>query len=50
MIATQKNDLECMNLLINAGADVNAIEASNFPHAGNPVLRFALDNNSVEAV
>lgn len=50
MLATQKNDLNHMQQLIAEGADVNAICGRDFPHAGNPVLRYAIDNNAYKAV
>lgn len=50
MDAAQKADLVTMQKLIAGGADVNAIAWRDQPHGGRPVLRFAIDSGSYEAV
>lgn len=50
MKAAEKADIEKMRTLMADGADVNALYGCDQPHAGRPVLRFAIDSHSVEAV
>ena len=50
MIAAEKRLIPMMQLLIKAGADVSAVVGSDFPHAGSPVLRYAIESGSPEAV
>ncbi len=50
MHAAAKGDIEQMRELIRSDADVNAFYAMDFPRAGYPVLRYAIDSHSLEAV
>lgn len=50
MLAAQDGNIKEMKKLISAGANVNAIYGCEQPHAGNPVLRYAIDSRSLEAV
>jgi len=50
MYAAEKGDTKQMQALIDAGADVNAIEGCDWPRAGYPVLRHAIDSGSIDAV
>lgn len=50
MLAAQKANIQEMQKHIKAGTDVNAVWGCDFPHAGFPVLRYAIDSGSCEAV
>lgn len=50
MKATKNIDIIKMNKLIRAGANVNAVYGSDFPNAGEPILVYAIDSKSLEAV
>lgn len=50
MHAAERGDVNHMQKLIKAGADVNAIYDQDQPRMGYPVLRFAIDSKSVSAV
>lgn len=50
MEAAQRADLKAMQGLIKQGADVNAVCGQEDFHAGSPVLRYAIDSGSLEAV
>lgn len=48
--AAKKADIKEMKELINQGEDVNAVIGQDQPHAGKPILRYAIDSGSLEAV
>lgn len=50
MKAAEKGNTRTMRKLIDSGADVNAIAFCDQPHAGYPVLRYAIDNGNLKAV
>jgi ankyrin repeat protein len=50
MKATKIADIQEMYNLIQAGENVNAVYGSDFPHAGDPVLVYAINSKSLEAV
>ena len=50
MKAALRADIPEMKKLIQAGADVNAVFARDFPHGGRPVLRYAISSKCLEAV
>jgi ankyrin repeat protein len=50
MEAAEHADLKKMRYLIKQGASVNDVEGCDWPHAGKPVLRYAIDSRSLEAV
>lgn len=50
MRASEKADLAEMQILIDAGEDVNAAAFRDQPRGGKPVLRYAIDSGSIEAV
>jgi len=50
MDAAKSNNIAEARRLIEAGADVNAIEGHEFPRSGYPVLRYAIDSGSIEMV
>lgn len=43
-------NLGTMRILLANGASPSAVAFRDFPHAGNPVLRYAIDSQSPEAV
>lgn len=50
IVAAKKGDLSGVKKAIKEGADVDEVVGSDFPHAGKPVLRYAIDSGSREAV
>ncbi len=50
MKATKIADIQEMYKLIQAGENVNAVYGSDFPCAGDPVLVYAINSKSLEAV
>jgi ankyrin repeat protein len=50
MKATLQANIKEMKNQIKAGANVNAVAYRDQPHGGNPVLRYAIDSGSLEAV
>lgn len=50
MKACQNADIANIKILIKEGENVNAAEGRDQPHGGYPVLRFAIDSGSLEAV
>jgi len=48
--AVKKGDLPAVNKAIKEGVDVNEVVGGDFPHAGKPVLRYAIDSGSRKAV
>jgi ankyrin repeat protein len=50
MIAAKKANLEIMKQLIDAQANVNFITSHDQPYWGRPVLAYAIDSGSVDAV
>jgi ankyrin repeat protein len=50
MIASWTGNVSIMKKLIEAGADVNAVSGRDQPNMGKPVLRYAIDSRSPEAV
>ncbi len=50
MVAAAQGDIATMHVLINASAEVNAVAWRDQPHAGKPVLRYAIDSGSLDAI
>lgn len=50
MVAARFGNIDMMKVLIDAGADVNAVSFCDQPHAGYPVLQYAIDSGNIEAV
>ena len=50
MEAAEKGDVKRMIKLIEEGANVSASYGLGWPHAGSPVLRYAIDSGVVEGV
>ena len=50
MVAASMGYADIMRALIDAGADVNDIDGWDWPHAGKPVLRYAIDSGSLPSV
>ncbi len=50
MEAVIQKDIDQARELIMAGEDVCAVEGRDFPRGGNPVLRYAIDSQSLDMV
>lgn len=50
MIAARNGNIPIMQALITAGANVNAVAGADMPSAGKPVLQYAIESQSLDAV